>query len=97
MGFSSMGKEEQRKKVQGWAKYFTPYHVWSFERVGSGADISPLESQGVFLMEMEPNPQKYFNYHHTNADTFEAVDKRELELGAATMTSMIYLIDQEGI
>ena len=48
-------------------------------------------------MEMEPNPQKYFNYHHTNADTFEAVDKRELELGAATMTSMIYLIDQEGI
>ncbi len=97
MGFSSMGKEEQRKKVQGWATYFTPYHVWDFERVGSGADISPLEDQGVFLMEMEPNPQKYFNYHHTNADIFEAVDKRELELGAATLTSMVYLIDQEGI
>ncbi|MEQ8473406.1 MAG: M20/M25/M40 family metallo-hydrolase [Marinoscillum sp.] len=97
MGFSSMGKDEQREKVQSWAPYFTPYHVWDFERIGSGADISPLEDQGVFLMEMEPNPQKYFNYHHTEADVFEVVDKRELELGAATLTSMVYLIDQEGI
>ncbi len=97
MGFSSMGKDEQRKKVQSWAPYFRPYHVWDFERRGSGADISPLEEQGVFLMEMEPNPQKYFNYHHTEADVFEVVDKRELELGAATLTSMVYLIDQEGI
>lgn len=97
MGFSSMGKDEQRKKVQSWVPYFTAYHVWDFERVGSGADISPLEEQGVFLMEMEPNPQKYFNYHHTEADVFEVVDKRELELGAATLTSMVYLIDQEGI
>ncbi len=97
MGFASIGKEEQRKKMQGWAKYFKPYHVWSFEKIGSGADIGPLEGQGVFLMEMEPNPQKYFNYHHTVNDTFEAVDKRELELGAATMTSMVYLLDQEGI
>jgi len=97
MGFSSMGRDEQREKVQSWAPYFTPFHVWDFERIGSGADISPLEEQGVFLMEMEPNPQKYFNYHHTDADVFEVVDKRELELGAATLTSMVYLIDQEGI
>ncbi len=48
-------------------------------------------------MEMEPNPQKYFNYHHTEADVFEVVDKRELELEATTLTSMVYVIDQEGI
>ncbi|RED92794.1 M28 family peptidase [Marinoscillum furvescens] len=97
MGFSSMGTDKQRKKIQSWAPYFRPYHVWSFENIGSGADISPLEDQVVFLMEMEPNPQKYFNYHHTAADVFEVVDKRELELGAATMAAMIYLIDQEGL
>lgn len=97
MGFASLGKEKQRKKVQSWAHYFTPFHVWNFEPVGCGADISPLEEQGVFLMEMQPNPQKYFNYHHTKDDVFEIVDKRELELGAATLTSMIYLIDQEGL
>lgn len=96
-GFSSMGTDEQRDKVKSWQPYFLPYNVFDFDPVGSGADISPLEDQGVFLMEMEPNPQKYFNYHHTEADVFEVVDKRELELGAATLTSMVYLIDLEGI
>lgn len=96
-GFASLGDDETRAKIQSWKPYFLPYAVWNFEHHGTGADISPLEEQGVFLMEMEPNPQKYFNYHHTEGDVFEAVDKRELELGAGTMTSMIYLIDQEGI
>lgn len=96
-GFSSMGSEEQRTKIQGWAPYFRPFMVWDFEPIGSGADISPLAEQGVFLMEMDPNPQKYFNYHHTEEDVFENVDKRELEMGAATLTAMVYLIDQEGI
>lgn len=97
MGFASLGDQAKRDKIKSWQPYFTPYHVWNFENTGSGADISPLEDQGVFLMEMEPNPQKYFNYHHTAADVFEAVDKRELELGAATLTAMVYLIDQEGL
>ncbi len=96
-GFSSLGSDEKRAKVQSWAPYFRPYMVWDFESIGSGADISPLAEQDVFLMEMEPNPQKYFNYHHTEADVFESVDKRELEMSAATLTSMVYLIDQEGL
>jgi len=96
-GFSSLGTEEQRKKVQSWASYFRPYMVWDFDPIGSGADISPLEPQGTFLLEMDPNPQKYFNYHHTQNDVFENVDKRELEMGAAAMTAMVYLLDREGI
>jgi len=30
-------------------------------------------------------------------DTFDAINKRELELGAATMASLVYLFDQYGI
>ena len=30
-------------------------------------------------------------------DTFDAVNKRELELGAATMTSLVYLYDKYGL
>ena len=39
----------------------------------------------------------YFDYHHAENDTFDAVNKRELELGAATMTSLIYLMDTYGV
>jgi len=49
------------------------------------------------LIGLLPDSQKYFIYHHTEADVFEAVDQRELELGAAAMAALVYLIDQEGI
>ncbi len=46
---------------------------------------------------LKPDSQRYFDYHHALNDTFDAINKRELELGAATMTSLLYLMDQNGI
>jgi hypothetical protein len=37
--------------------------------------------------------QRYFDFHHTEADVFEVVNKRELELGAASLAALIYLLD----
>ncbi|MEQ8240774.1 MAG: M20/M25/M40 family metallo-hydrolase [Cyclobacteriaceae bacterium] len=96
-GYTMMGTEAQRNKIKNWKPLFLKYGMYDFDQIGSGADISPLEDQGPLLMELLPNTQKYFIYHHTAADVFEAVDKRELEMGAAALTSMVYLIDQEGI
>jgi carboxypeptidase Q len=49
------------------------------------------------LIGLLPDSQRYFYYHHTAADVFETVDQRELELGAAAMTALVYLLEQEGI
>ena len=68
-----------------------------FELGGSGADIGPLKNETNVLSGLKPDSQRYFDYHHAPNDTFDAVNKRELELGAATMTSLIYLIDKYGI
>jgi len=43
------------------------------------------------------NLQKYVSIYHTENDVFENVDKRELELGADAMASMVYLIDKHGV
>ena len=32
-------------------------------------------------------------YYHAASDTFDKINKRELELGAAAMTALVYLID----
>lgn len=96
-GFSMAGTEEQKTKVRAWRKLFEPYGVWHFEQEGGGADIGPLNVLGTLLIGLRPNTQRYFIYHHTNADVFEGVDKRELELGAASMAAMVYLLDQEGL
>ena len=65
-----------------------------FIKGGSGADISNLRKDYNVLSGLRPNSQRYFDYHHTSTDTFDKVNKRELELGSASMTSLIYLMDK---
>ena len=48
-------------------------------------------------MGFRPDSQRYFDYHHTEIDNIDAVNKRELELGAASILSIVYLIDKYGL
>jgi hypothetical protein len=95
-GFSFDCTDEEYAHIAGWKPLFEPYLIHQFERGGSGADIGPLKSEGLVLAGLRPDSQRYFDYHHAENDTFEAVNKRELELGAATMASLVYLVDRYG-
>ena len=46
-------------------------------------------------MSFIPDSQRYFDVHHAETDVFESVNKRELELGAAALAAIIYILDQE--
>lgn len=95
-GFSFDATPAQFQKVVDWKPLFEPYLIHYFERGGSGADIGPLKDGNVVLAGLRPDSQRYFDYHHAASDTFDAVNKRELELGAASMASLIYLVDKYG-
>ena len=84
-------------QILSWKKLFKPYLIHFFELGGSGADVAPLKTRSNVLSGLKPDSQRYFDYHHAASDTFDAINQRELELGAATMTSLIYLIDKYGI
>jgi hypothetical protein len=84
------------KNVSQWLPLLESYGL-IFEKGGSGADINPLKSQKGLLIGLRPDSQRYFDFHHTANDRIENVNKRELELGAASMASLIYLIDKYGI
>ncbi|MCK6616137.1 MAG: M20/M25/M40 family metallo-hydrolase [Cyclobacteriaceae bacterium] len=96
-GFTMPVDPKAKEKIISWKPLLEPYGLTDFNQEGGGADISPLAPQGVPLMGFLPDSQRYFNYHHTPEDTFDKVDKRELELGAASMAALIYLIDQYGL
>ncbi|MEJ0054703.1 MAG: M20/M25/M40 family metallo-hydrolase [Bacteroidota bacterium] len=96
-GFTMTASDAVRKKVMSWKPLLEPYGLTDFGQQGGGADIGPLEKQGVPVMEFLPDSQRYFSYHHTKEDTIDKVDKRELELGAAAMAAMVYLIDKYGL
>lgn len=95
-GFSFDCSDDVFNKVLGWQDLFKPYLIHYFEKGGSGADIGPLKSDSIVLAGLKPDSQRYFDYHHAATDVFSAVNKRELELGAATMASLVYLFDTYG-
>jgi hypothetical protein len=96
-GFSFTSNDENFEKIIKWKNLFKPYLIHYFERGGSGADISALQTNDNVLAGLRPDSQRYFDFHHAANDTFDAINKRELELGVFAMTSLIYLVDKYGI
>ncbi len=86
--------DAQIKKAQRWKPLLLPYGLYILEKGHGGADISPLMKDNVPCIGLVPDPQRYFTVHHAATDVFESVNKRELEMGAAAMAALIYLIDQ---
>ena len=97
LGFSFTCSDSNFLKILEWKKFFAPYYVNVFIKGGSGADISNLRKPNNILAGLRPNSQKYFDYHHTEIDVFENVNKRELELGSAAVASLVYLFDKYGV
>ncbi len=99
-GFSCDGDpstfNEKFKKVTRWLPLLEPYGI-GLKKGGSGADISGLKNPDGLLFGLLPDSQRYFDVHHAANDTFDKVNKRELELGAAAMASLVYLLDKYGL
>ena len=90
--------DEQFQKVSAWRSLIAPYGCSEFAMGGGGADIGPLNRTfKTPLSGLQPDSQRYFDYHHARNDTFEAVNKRELELGAVNMAALIWLVDRYGL
>lgn len=95
-GFSLDCSDENFDQIQSWKSLFEPYLIHLFVKGYSGADIGPMKNPDIVLAGLVPDSQRYFDHHHAENDTFEHVNKRELELGAASMASLVYLMDKYG-
>ncbi len=93
-GFRLDGTPEQIELVKSYRDYLEDFDIYKFKKGGSGADIGPLKNGEVFLAGLNPNSQRYFDYHHAASDVIENVNPRELQLGAAALAAFIYLVDQ---
>lgn len=96
-GFGLEMAAEKRAKLLSWKNLFINYGVYDLSEGGSGSDVGPLKELGAALAGLSPDSQRYFDVHHAATDTFEAVSKRELHLGAVNMAALIYLVDKYGL
>jgi hypothetical protein len=96
-GFGIENNKQAIKAMQPWVELFKPYNIDYIREGHGGTDIEPLDANGTVLIGYIPDSQRYFDYHHTAIDTFDKVNKRELELGAASISSLLYLLSEYGI
>lgn len=92
-GFSLDMSPQRRRLVFEWKNYFLPYGVYNFDQTDAIQDIAPLKKLDIPLAELVVDTQRYFDYHHSEKDTFDKVNKRELLLGATVMTQLVFMID----
>ncbi|MFT3979929.1 MAG: M20/M25/M40 family metallo-hydrolase [Ferruginibacter sp.] len=96
-GISMDMSDSQKAQLQQWKPLFYEYGVYDFSAGGGGADIGYLKSIGTALAGFAPDSQRYFDLHHAPNDVFEAVSKRELDLGALNMTLLVWLVSEYGL
>ena len=59
---------------------------------GGGSDIGPIMRDGVIGASLDVDGTHYFDIHHTQADTLDKIDPRDLALCVATMAVVAYTV-----
>jgi hypothetical protein len=96
-GFDCDGSNEQLEVLKTFGKNLNEYDLFHFDRGFGGVDIGPLKKsfEKIMLIGFVPDSQRYFDFHHAETDVFESVNKRELELGCAAISSLLYMLDKK--
>ncbi len=96
-GFGVNADSQIVEKIKKWEYLFKDMDADNIFQGGGGPDISPLNELGTATIGLIVDYHRYFDYHHSANDLFEAVNERELELGAAAIAILAYILAMEGI
>jgi carboxypeptidase Q len=92
-GFGLTGPDELRAQAKAIASLLAPIGATEIGASGGGADIGPFaRATGAPTMGLNVDGSKYFRYHHTPADTLEALDAKEFAACTAALAVMSYLV-----
>ena len=91
-GFGFTGSDAAYEIVKEIGTLLNRIESGNISRGGGGADIGPIMQLGVPGMGLLVDGTRYFWYHHTEADTIDKLDAREMALCVATMAVMAYVV-----
>ena len=92
-GFGISADDIRLEQVRTYEELFSPYGLHVFAKGGGGADLGPLRGYDDFFIGYRPESQRYFDFHHSARDNINAIHPRSLEMGAASMSALFYLLD----
>jgi carboxypeptidase Q len=89
-GFSFVGSDAARQMVQALAKPLARLDAAQILDKGSDTDVGVLAGDHVPTMGLLDDETKYFWYHHSDADTMDKLNPRELSACAAAVAVMAW-------
>jgi len=92
-GFGISADDIRLEQVRTYKELLSPYGLHVFAKGGGGADLGPLRGYDDFFIGYRPESQRYFDFHHSARDNINAIHPRSLEMGAASMSALFYLLD----
>ncbi len=91
-GFEIKAPAEIVARVRSWMPLFAGLGATELAEGHTGADISPLEDHGTPCLGLVPDGSRYFDVHHSQADTIDKIDPTHLQKNAAALALMAYLL-----
>lgn len=78
--------------LQALKPYFEALGAARLDKGGSGVDVGPMVAAGVPGLGARHDLSKYWDIHHTAADTFDKIDKQDLRKNLAILATLLYLL-----
>ena len=91
-GFGFTGSDSARARVAEVARLLARIGADTVTAGGGGADIGPIMQLGVPGMSPSVDGSRYFWYHHSDADTMDKLDPRDMGLLTAALAVMAYVV-----
>ena len=91
-GYGFLGSVKGMETIQAVGKLLAPINAGEIKKGCRGADVLKLIVGGVPAMHLEVDREKYFWYHHTDADTTDKLNPAEFNRCVASMAVMAYVV-----
>ncbi|HJX92437.1 MAG TPA: M20/M25/M40 family metallo-hydrolase [Pyrinomonadaceae bacterium] len=91
-GLSASAPTQARANMQEIAKLLTSIRADHIAADGGGSDIAPLITEGVVGGSFDVDSTRYFEIHHSEADTLDKISAQDVASCVAAMAVMIYTV-----
>jgi carboxypeptidase Q len=92
LGYGVTASDSAFAIIQQVGKLLERIGAGNIRRGGGGADIGPIMALGVPGMGLNVEGDKYFWYHHSEADTVDKLDPHDVNLATAALAIMAYVV-----
>jgi carboxypeptidase Q len=91
-GLGATAPLQARANMTEIAKLLSSIRADKIAASGGGSDIGPIVAEGVTGASFDVDSSRYFEIHHTPADTLDKIAPQDLAACVAAMAVMIYVV-----